>query len=400
MGVQVPAFRPESPAMSVEEHLRQAEEYKEKGNSFYKAGELKKALGSYHKVLLYVKGLQLPPGDGSPHDLSSATTTSSPNRVPKDRVADVQNLMQTTRLNMAACYLQVGEFQKCVDACNDSLGIGRTCKALFRRGQAYMELRNFAAAKTDLEAALELSSEDDATAVKQQLRRLKETESSADADERAQWAKMFPPAAAAKTSSEEGEKAAPSCEERRCEEDAGAAAAAPRPQPESSCPDRCDDGTAAAKRTNPTTASGGKEPTADENVQPPSKNAMVVRPADHAAPLDEARKFDVSVRGLTYAWQQEDDAIKIYIPFDQAAELQSGVDESRVEVEFGEWSVRLQISSLVDGSIPWGLRLGDFHKRIATEKSTCTVRGSRITLKLVKQAREHWFCLLQNSGGL
>merc|ERR1712176_1162163 len=100
---------------------------------------------------------------------------------------------------------------------------------------------------------------------------------------------------------------------------------------------------------------------------------------------------DIVLQELKYAWQQTDEDIKIYISFDQSDELKDGVDESRVQVEYGEWSILLVICSTVDGRTPLGLRLGDFHRRIAPAKCTCTVRSSRITLKLVKQAKEHWW---------
>merc|ERR1712087_316373 len=99
---------------------------------------------------------------------------------------------------------------------------------------------------------------------------------------------------------------------------------------------------------------------------------------------------------LKYAWQQTDEDIKIYISFDQSDELSDGVDESRVQVEYGEWSVLLVIQSKVAGRTPLGLRLGDFHRRIAPENCRCTVRSSRLTLKLAKQVKEHWWNLLQH----
>eukprot|EP00439_Symbiodinium_sp_Y106_P007295 s3236_g1.t1 len=48
--------------------------------------------------------------------------------------------------------------------------------------------------------------------------------------------------------------------------------------------------------------------------------------------------------------------------------------------------------------VPFGLRLADFHRRVDPERCKCTVRSSRITLKLVKQEPEHWWNLLQNSS--
>ncbi|CAL1129831.1 unnamed protein product [Cladocopium goreaui] len=57
--------------------------------------------------------------------------------------SQVRRLKETTRLNMAACYLKLGEHQKCVDACNQALELGQNPKAYFRRAQAYLELSNF-----------------------------------------------------------------------------------------------------------------------------------------------------------------------------------------------------------------------------------------------------------------
>merc|ERR1712151_1464612 len=104
-------------------------------------------------------------------------------------------------------------------------------------------------------------------------------------------------------------------------------------------------------------------------------SGTLVPPAT-AQVLDEARKPDIAVRELSYSWQQSDDDVKVYISFEQSDELSSGVDESRVQVEYGEWSVLLVIRSDVEGRAPLGLRLADFHKRIAPDKCRCVVRSS------------------------
>merc|ERR1712083_511726 len=98
----------------------------------------------------------------------------------------------------------------------------------------------------------------------------------------------------------------------------------------------------------------------------------------------------------TYAWEQKEEDVKIYISFDQADELAGGVEESRVQVEYGEWSCLLVIQN-DEGKTPLGLRLGDFFRRIAPAKCRCTVRPNRITLKLAKQVKEHWWNLLQHA---
>merc|ERR1719345_508967 len=106
-------------------------------------------------------------------------------------------------------------------------------------------------------------------------------------------------------------------------------------------------------------------------------------PAEQPPPLDmaardEARKPEVNVRELLYSWEQQDDHVKIYVSFDQCEELAGGVDESRVETEFGEWSILLVIRNKEEesGKPPLGLRLGDFHRRIQPDKCKCTVRDS------------------------
>merc|ERR1719223_395197 len=90
---------------------------------------------------------------------------------------------------MAACYLKVGQHQKCVAACTAALDLGVSSKAHFRRGQAYAELRNFVAAKTDLDKAQEL--EPGETAIAQELRKLKSSQLRGDEQERKRYAKML-----------------------------------------------------------------------------------------------------------------------------------------------------------------------------------------------------------------
>jgi len=127
----------------------------------------------------------------------------------------------------------------------------------------------------------------------------------------------------------------------------------------------------------------------------PSANERIVHPVNLGV-QDEARKLDVAVRELTYAWQQTEEDIKIYVPFDQSSELSCGVDEQRVQVEYGEWSILLLIHPTTEGLTPLGLRLGDFHRRIDPENCKCIIRNSRISVKLAKKVKEHWWNLLQH----
>jgi len=363
------------------EQLRQGEAYKEEGNRWFKEANYKRALGAYHKVFCYVNGLQVP----SDREVASGDTGSQRGRLPKEHAEDLRLLKQTARLNMAACYIKVGEHQKCVDACTAALELGASSKAHFRRGQAYAELRNFVAAKTDLEKAQEL--EPGETAIAQELRNLKSIQLRGDEQERKRYAKMLgggtnSEAALAETDSE----AVP------MDQDAS---------PTGEANDLCTQAEASSSTcvsTPLTSASAVAEPPLSmaSASAPATVSGTLVQPSMPEC-LDEASRPSCAVRELTYAWVQSDDDVKIYVPFDQSEELSGGVDESRVKVEFGEWSALLVINGTAKGKPPLGLRLGDFHRRIAPERCTCTVRGSRITLKLVKQVKERWWNLLQRA---
>lgn len=344
------------------EQLKQAETHKDEGNQYFKDGNYKKALGAYHKVFCYVNGLQIPNAASSAEDGNSVSSRAAPpnGQVPKEKVEDLRKLKQSSRLNMAACYLKLEEHQKAVDACTKALELGSSPKAYFRRGQAYLELRNLAGARNDLTKANELTPND--PAIVAELRKLRTALGQANPKERASYAKMFekPTEKAEETDgipkvveqpSSVAEESAPADMEVEAEEPAAAAPEVREEQP---------------------------------------------RPVDLEA-RDEASKPDVVVRELTYAWQQTDDDVKIYISFDQHEELQSGVNEADLSCEFGEWSLLLVIRSPVEGRTPLGLRLGDFHRRVVPGRCTCVVRSSRITIKLVKQVKENWWNLLQRA---
>lgn len=69
---------------------------------------------------------------------------------------EVQNKLQLpVCTNLAACMLESGQYGRCIELCNISLGVDPQCaKALYRRGLAYYRQSNFSAARPDLEAAL------------------------------------------------------------------------------------------------------------------------------------------------------------------------------------------------------------------------------------------------------
>merc|ERR1711937_460596 len=101
------------------------------------------------------------------------TGSDKENQAPSDRVDGVKRLKQSTHLNMAACYLKQESFKKCVAACSKAMESSKTpsSKAYFRRGQAYVHLRDLDAAQEDFEKARELDPND--KAITAELQRLK-----------------------------------------------------------------------------------------------------------------------------------------------------------------------------------------------------------------------------------
>jgi len=309
----------------------------------------------------------------------------------------VKKLKQSSRLNMAFCYLKLGEHQKCVDACSKALELGSSSKAYFRRGQAFLELRNMAGAKADLERARELTPND--SAIVAELRKLRSAYSKADPKEKKSFAKMFETAS---VPAEERKEAMDGPKAEQMEQDSGTAGSQDTAADAAAASSAAAAGDTAEASVVAAEAEDAPEDRGAASLEEPPEEPPAPPPPVDLNTRDEASKPDVAVRELTYAWQQSDDDVKIYISFDQSEELQGGVDESRLSVDFGEWSVLLVIQSTVAGRTPLGLRLGDFHRRLLPDKCTCTVRSSRITLKLVKRVKENWWNLLQhvplNSG--
>jgi FK506-binding protein 4/5 len=176
-----------TPDELVDEGLR----FKEEGNEFFKQGSYPKALASYHKVFTHVAGLaksdskspKSPEEGGSPERAQNSFT------IPAHRVDEVLALKQSTRLNMAACYLKQEKYSKAVDAASESLTLGESAKGHFRRGQALLLLNNLEEARLDLDAALALSQTD--PAIIAEIRKLEAAEKKQVAKEKKLYAGFF-----------------------------------------------------------------------------------------------------------------------------------------------------------------------------------------------------------------
>jgi tetratricopeptide (TPR) repeat protein len=175
-----------TPDELVDEGLR----FKEEGNEFFKQGFYPKALASYHKVFTHVAGLAKSDTPKSPTEgLPAADRVQNSFTVPAHRVDEVLALKQSTRLNMAACYLKQEKYSKAVDAATESLNLCESAKGLFRRGQALLLLNSLEECRLDLDAALALQPKD--PGIIAEIRKLEAAEKKQVAKEKKLYAGFF-----------------------------------------------------------------------------------------------------------------------------------------------------------------------------------------------------------------
>eukprot|EP00931_Biecheleriopsis_adriatica_P070927 TRINITY_DN44765_c0_g1_i1.p1 TRINITY_DN44765_c0_g1~~TRINITY_DN44765_c0_g1_i1.p1 ORF type:complete len:343 (+),score=80.85 TRINITY_DN44765_c0_g1_i1:43-1029(+) len=124
--------------MSWEDKLKWALDLKDKANELYSASNFEDAARLYNDCLV---ALDL---DGSP-----------------EKVHEVKTKLQLpVCTNLAACLIEMGKYETCVEMCSIALGVdAKSSKAMFRRGLSYFRLGNYRLARQDLEATLRAISE-------------------------------------------------------------------------------------------------------------------------------------------------------------------------------------------------------------------------------------------------
>ncbi|KAF3449037.1 hypothetical protein FNV43_RR09761 [Rhamnella rubrinervis] len=147
-----------------------AEKIRSTGNRLFKEGKYELAKAKYDKVLREFNHV-------NPQDDEEGKVFS-----------DTRNLLY---LNVAACYLKMGECRKSIETCNKVIEANPAhIKALYRRGMAYMQAGDFEEAKNDFNMMIKLdkSSEPDATAA---LLKLKQKEQEIERKQRKQFKGLF-----------------------------------------------------------------------------------------------------------------------------------------------------------------------------------------------------------------
>ncbi|CAL1538555.1 unnamed protein product [Lymnaea stagnalis] len=132
-----------------------ASEYKEKGNAAYKAGDFKKAAGSYHRAILYLKGLSI----NCPDIVGGLTSLGKFDEAPKMSASlteDARSLTCDCYNNLAACMLKDPEpkYQRIIEHCDRALDASpNNLKALFRKGTSQYAVGDYEEALATLEMA-------------------------------------------------------------------------------------------------------------------------------------------------------------------------------------------------------------------------------------------------------
>ncbi|CAN1849949.1 Peptidyl-prolyl cis-trans isomerase PASTICCINO1 [Linum perenne] len=156
--------------MNFQSIMDDAEKIRSTGNRLFKEGKFELAKAKYDKVLREFNHV-------NPQD---------------DEEGKIfLNTRNVLHLNVAACYLKMGEWRKSIETCNKVIDASPGhAKALYRRGMAYMEAGEFEEAKKDFEmmAKVDKSSESDSKAA---LHKLKQTKQEVERKARKQFKGLF-----------------------------------------------------------------------------------------------------------------------------------------------------------------------------------------------------------------
>lgn len=126
----------ESWEMNSEEKLEQGALVKERGTQYFKAARYRQAIIQYKKIVQWLE-----------HESGLSPAES----------AKAQSLLLAACLNLAACYLKLGEHRPALDICNKALEFdGNNEKGLFRRADAYMGVNELELAKDDFVKVIQL----------------------------------------------------------------------------------------------------------------------------------------------------------------------------------------------------------------------------------------------------
>lgn len=155
--------------------LKAISSLKEIGTKLFKAGEIQKAYEKYNKTVRYLKAY-------------------FPNDLEPEKLTELYKLKLSSYLNVALVGLKLGKNSEVIDATNEALEVDEIddkskSKALYRRGSAYLKMKNTAEALKDFQNALVLAPTDGA--IKKGIEDVKKVEHAYRQNEKKAFSKMF-----------------------------------------------------------------------------------------------------------------------------------------------------------------------------------------------------------------
>ncbi|KAL6056076.1 peptidyl-prolyl cis-trans isomerase cpr6 [Balamuthia mandrillaris] len=173
-----------------QEKIQIATNHKNEGNEHFKAKDYRKALGQYHRAYLYLKGFRGSSGGNTDFIQQMAGSNTSGASLNTEEREQVTSLLVAVHCNMAVCHLELKMAERAVEDCNNALKIDNKCtKALFRKGQAYLQLRDTDRAKEALQNASQLAPKD--SAILRELRKVREMEQTQKDKQKKAFAGLF-----------------------------------------------------------------------------------------------------------------------------------------------------------------------------------------------------------------
>jgi len=155
--------------LSDDEKLAEAKDYKEKGNAAFKEKKYEEAVENYNESLSYL--------ENTDHWF-------------EDMLEQKRTVEKSCYLNLAQSYLYLKDYHSCEGVASSALAIDPdNVKALFRRGQALLELQEFSQAKLDLVAASKLSPSD--KQIREKYEELKKRLATFKKEEKGKFGNMF-----------------------------------------------------------------------------------------------------------------------------------------------------------------------------------------------------------------
>ncbi|KAL3130719.1 hypothetical protein ABBQ38_000068 [Trebouxia sp. C0009 RCD-2024] len=161
--------------------VKAATDIKALGNDLYKKGDHQSAIRKYTKALSYLAQMTFPDEEAMAKDLSSSSAEAA---------EQLKSVAVPCLLNRAACSLKLQQPREAIMDCHNVLQTNASnTKALFRKGQAHVAVRELDEAIDCFIKAQELGDSD--PAIPRELAKAKQARTAAEKKQHATYTKMF-----------------------------------------------------------------------------------------------------------------------------------------------------------------------------------------------------------------